>query len=782
MENDLVIRTTILKGTTIMLKIKKTIAAAACLGGFLLSAQEIILPENAGPGIKNAGSELREYCGKMLGGKKSAARIILKIDPGLAFEEWKIRSSGDQSVELSGGSPRGVLYAAYHYLEDCCGVRFLSGDAEYVPALKELPVTDLNLQGKPAIAVRSLGSLFAKDRGSFAAKRRINDLGWSKIAPEYGGSSGFGSPAPCHTFAYYVSYDRYKKTHPEYFSLNQAGQRIGGQFKGQLCLSNPEVRRIMHQRLREFIKRDREKARQQKTPPPVIYDITQNDNQNYCVCENCKKLAAKYGGTQSGIMLDLVNELADGIKDDYPDILLSTFAYQYTEAVPENIQARPNVRVRLCDTRGNQLMPISDPFNEYTRSRLDRWSKIARLAFWDYGDNFDYPNNLPAPSEFTYPEDYRYLQKYADSVKCEISSTAFPDAREYKFYLISRFMENPDLDLRKESQDFADLFYGKAGPLFLQYRELLRRSALDKKSFVPMYPISEGLFAYLDLETLKKAHDIFDRGRVLLADDPVKLERWNIASTALDRATLTRQIHLTQAYRRAGGKAGTFPFDFRKICQRARKVHLDYIDKYIVKQANSPYAIKNAPKTVAKIKQYYDRQEKYLDKLDQFCLIPDEFKNRPEVYVFYAQQMTCRSKSLIEQDDPAALNGRCIRIYHSEKAPVKPFAYPLRGEFFNYDTWGGGGCGPIRAGQLAEPGWQWVKLGTIKRLSSSCLLVFPSWSLGIGIADAFSRELPNQFDCYLHLKAEGKAYRKDDPSKINSLYLDAVVLVRKSNQ
>lgn len=310
-----------------MLKIRKQIAAAACLGGILLSAQEIILPENADPGIKTAGGELRKYCREMLSGKEPAVRFSLKVDPGLAFEEWKIRSAGEKSVELSGGSPRGVLYAAYHYLEDCCGVRFLSGDAEYIPALDELPVKDLDLQGKPAIAVRSLASLFLKDQGHFAAKRRINELGWRKIAPEYGGSSGFGSPAPCHTFAYYVPYDRFKKTHPEYFSLTKTGQRIGGQFKGQLCLSNPEVRKIMHQRLREFIKRDREKARQQKTPPPVVYDITQNDNQNYCVCENCKKLAAKYGGTQSGIMLDLVNELADGIKDDYPDILLSTFAY-----------------------------------------------------------------------------------------------------------------------------------------------------------------------------------------------------------------------------------------------------------------------------------------------------------------------------------------------------------------------------------------------------------------------------------------------------------------------
>ena len=766
------------------MNMKTSIAAALLLllaGN--MSSQEIKLPEQPDAAVGTAGSELRHYSAKLLNGRKSDTVFLLEIDPKLQPEEWKIQSAAD-AVRLTGGSDRGVLYAVYHYLEDCCGIRFLSGDAEYVPALKELPANDLNLSGKPAIAVRSLSPVFHKDNGRFAAKRRINDQDWTKIAPEYGGISGFGSPAPCHTFAYYVPYDRYKKTHPEYFSLTKAGKRVGGQFAGQLCLSNQEVRKIMLLKLREYIARDREKARQRGTPPPTMYDITQNDNQNYCVCPGCKALAAKYGNTQSGIMLELVNELADGIRNDYPDVMLSTFAYQYTEAVPQNITARPNVMVRLCDTRGNQLMPIADGSNEYTRKRLDSWSKIAKLSFWDYGDNFDYPNNLPAPSEFTYREDYSYLRKFAGMIKCEISSTAFPDVREYKYYLISRFMENPDLDFKKESQDFAELYYGKAGSLFLQYRELLRKSALDKKSFVPMYPYSAGLFAYLDLETLRTALDIFDRGRTLLEQDPVRLERWNIAGLGLDRAILTRQIHLTQAHRRAGGKAGSIPFDFRNILQRARRVHQDYIDKYIVRQAHSRHYAKNAAKTVNQIGKYYERIEKDLNDLEKFCRIPEEYKNfaSNQVYVFYPPQMSCRGKSYIEQDDPTSLIGRSIRIYHSKKTPVKPFAYPLMGEFFNYDQWKGGGCGPIQAFQLAKPGWQWVKLGTVKRLSSSCLLLFPCWTLAIGIADAYSNELPNQFDCWIHLKAEGAAYRKNDSSEINALYMDAVVLIRKSMQ
>jgi len=764
---------------------KKRIATVSVLLIFLsglLSAQEIRLPESPDAAVKSAGEELRAYAGKILNGKKSSAVFRLAVDNKLDFEEWQILSV-DDGVKLSGGSGRGILYAVYHYLEDCCGVRFLSGDAEHVPPLAELPVRNLNLRGKPAFRVRCLGTLFPKDNGRFSAKRRINFQGWDRIAPEYGGSSGEGRPAPCHTFAYYVPYAKYRKTHPEYFSLTKDGKRTGGQTDGQLCLSNPEVRRIMLMRLREFIRLDRETTLHNHTPPPTIYDVSQNDNQKFCICNDCKALAAKYGGTQSGVMLELVNELADGIREQYPDVVLSTFAYQYTEQEPENIKARPNVRIRLCDTRGNQTMPLEDTSNAFVRARLENWRKIAKLSFWDYGDNFDAPYNLPVASEYTFQPDYRFLRQYCDIVKCEIH-VADPDAREYKYYLLSKFMENPDSDFKKESAEFAELYYGKAGKLFLEYRELLHDSAMARKSFVPMYPYTSGLFAYLDLNTVRKAYELFDRGEDLLAGDPIRLERWNIARMGLDRAILVRSLHLTHAWRAGGGKASTFPFDFQSILRRVRRVNLDYAEKYIVKPAISPNRMKNAAKTVDRIKNYYARIEKNLFLPETAYQPPDKWKQYPtgQIYFFYPPQMRCRAKGIVEIDDPTALTGRSIRIYHSEKMPVKPFACPLQGEVFNYDRWKGTGCGQVRADMLTEPGWQWVRLGRISRLGSSGVLVFPSWGLLIGIADACSEKGLNVFDCWLHLKGEGKAYRRNATEKINALYLDAVVLIRKKAQ
>src|SRR5205823_2093424 len=70
--------------------------------------------------------------------------------------------------------------------------------------------------------------------------------------------------------------------------------------------------------------------------PPGLYD-------------NCKALAAKYGG-QSGAYIWFVNQVAEAIDTDPAthDMLIDTLAYQFTEAPPKDIAPRKNVRVRLC--------------------------------------------------------------------------------------------------------------------------------------------------------------------------------------------------------------------------------------------------------------------------------------------------------------------------------------------------------------------------------------------------------------------------------------------------
>src|SRR6185312_10973049 len=85
-----------------------------------------------------------------------------------------------------------------------------------------------------------------------------------------------------HTFNELVSPDTYGKTHPEYFSLVN-GQRLPGT---QLCLSNPEVLSVLTASLKQRIA-----AR----PKATYWSVSQNDNDQYCHCDPCMAINAKYG-------------------------------------------------------------------------------------------------------------------------------------------------------------------------------------------------------------------------------------------------------------------------------------------------------------------------------------------------------------------------------------------------------------------------------------------------------------------------------------------------------
>ncbi len=82
-------------------------------------------------------------------------------------------------------------------------------------------------------------------------------------------------------------------------------------------------------------------------PNARIVSLTQHDNQDYCVCDECKALDA-YEGSHSGTMIHFVNAVADAVKDEFPNVAIDTFAYQYTRKPPKHVVPRDNVIVRLC--------------------------------------------------------------------------------------------------------------------------------------------------------------------------------------------------------------------------------------------------------------------------------------------------------------------------------------------------------------------------------------------------------------------------------------------------
>lgn len=144
--------------------------------------------------VKLAAAELRRYIylrtGKLpvISGKRDGSDFLLKIDPTLQAQQFRIRTAGG-AVEISGGSDVGVLYGAYRYAE-LLGVRFyLHGDVVPDERLKELPVVKEE-SGKPLFNLRGVNTWGWHPQGMDAwsaddykavftqlAKMRMNFLG-----------------------------------------------------------------------------------------------------------------------------------------------------------------------------------------------------------------------------------------------------------------------------------------------------------------------------------------------------------------------------------------------------------------------------------------------------------------------------------------------------------------------------------------------------------------------------------------------------------------------------
>lgn len=762
------------------------------------NAAGILLPQKATPVEKKAAEELQHYITAMTGknavvtsGKNAVGQLpvfYVRETNTLPKEAWSIKSTND-GVMLEGGG-RGVLYAVYHYLEDVCGVSWLTKDAETVPQLTSLPVKDLNLSGKPALAVRDIPLAKMDDRfkNPFAARMRVNALSDRRISAEYGGSESFGSPYRCHTWAMYIPYYLYFKLHPEWYVLYE-GKRFAkpadSTGTGQLCLSNKEMRKEVLKRLRGFIENDRKIAAENNIAAPHIYDISQDDNQRYCQCAKCRKIVAREGGRQSGLIIDFINEIATSIRKEYPDILISTFAYQYSEEPPLHIKPSDNVMMVVCDTRGNMAAPISDKSNTIFQNLLQQWSKLTNnLRVWDYASTYQLPQNLPVADEFFIADDVKtLLASNVTQYYPQLSIAGVPDdVGDYKWYLYAKFMEGPNQNFAQLSKRFTDSYYGPAGKIFRQYRRVLYESMLRKQPFVAMYPPGPGSYVHLDFDTVMAAEKLFDEGQKLIGDNPEKLRRWNHARLSLDRAALNLERPLLREHLLRGGKVENYPLNREEIVNRVRKTWQEHLFSSFGQYVKSPHE-----------KQLYSQAMEEMEKelkrvtlpgaLDKDVIVPEKFAKYPQSQVFdYTVHDIGAAGCTDLQKDPDSESTIAARIYQSKQGQPLEQGFKLPGKFevFSYERWGDidSGLLPFAYGAIPGPGYHWYKICSTTITPGTCLVLW-NWRTLLPVGNAYDKLEPDaRFDIWVRVKFTGPAYLGRGSKDENAIWLDRVVLVK----
>ena len=452
-----------------------------------------------------AAAELAKYLGmKKIEVKEGAFPITLTVDPTLGKEAFKINatlSGDDAGMTIAGGSERGVLYGVYKFLEELGGVRYFTPDLETVPTTDLTLKEGLLLEYTPYFESRRLNWNSVRAEADWCAKQGVNGHDGSTDA-KYGGLQTYGSGLFVHTLGALTE--------------DTSDETPGDNPNPCLSLDSPVGQENYEKVLKNL------RAALEKEPTMNIASVSQNDNNDYCECDYCKASYAYYTyhtgdvndenyvkncaekGGAAGNLLAFVNAIAEELADEYPNLVIDTLAYNYTQAAPKNIVPRENVCIRVCSIRACFMHPMTEcpehlgpNGQQWTRHKLFlndflNWGKICdNIYVWDYTTNFRYYiapfSNFGAIREnmqFYHQNGVKgmFPQGNSQSISGEFG--------ELRAYLLAKLMWNPYMteeEYYRHMDEFLEAYYGAGWVYIRQFIDRTTELVANANSCINIY-------------------------------------------------------------------------------------------------------------------------------------------------------------------------------------------------------------------------------------------------------------------------------------------------------
>ena len=509
------------------------------------SKYQIIIDQNASPSETHAAEELRLHIQACTGvdlpishdlPTQDAPAIIIGL--GKATQQLGITQTPDDlpnqaciiktippHIVIAGTKAAGTLQGAHRFLEDYLGVRWFTPDTTKTPQQNDVPIPAIDKTIQPSFAYRSTSYTWPGQNADFNARLGRNPGGGGPDSP-YGEQYAFNSQ--CHSYFLYVNPNEFFDTHPEYFS-QIGGKRV--RQETQLCLTNPDVLDIVTERILDAMR---------KNPHLKQFNISQMDYYNFCECPKCREMNQRLG-TNGGTQFWFVNQVAQRTSKVFPDKLIGTLAYTYTEDPPKNLKMHPNVAVWLC-----HMFPCCDshpiatcPLNADYKRRALAWSKIcSHLYIWHYIVDFAHYYN-PFPNFRAMAADMKFYKSigtegiFLQGMGQAGGGGEFSLLRGYYGQkLLANVDQNPDALI----QDFLKGYYGPAADPLWKYITLLHDKVENDNIHMHLY--TNPAMGYLTDDIMAAAEALFDQAEQNVANDPTLLERVKVARLPLQYARL----------------------------------------------------------------------------------------------------------------------------------------------------------------------------------------------------------------------------------------------------
>jgi hypothetical protein len=529
-----------------------------CLVVNAASQFTIVRPADASPALVYAAEELQRFTREMTGVELSiiaddqplpAHAILLGITrhtERVLGEKPDLEELQDDGFRLVArpphlliiGSPvRGTLYGVYELLEKYGGCRWYARHHRSIPRRDAWTIPQIDETEIPAFAMRE-PFWWGMFDGDFAARCKVNG-NRPELQKKHGDKIRFGGGLFVHTFYPLMPPSEFFAEHPEYYS-ERDGKRTAE--RAQLCLTNSDVVRIVTERVLARIRQD---------PQARLFSVSQNDWGGWCQCSECRVIDHREG-SPSGTMIHFVNQVAEAVEKEFPDVWIETLAYQYTRHPPKTLKPRHNVVPRLCTIECDFSVPLNASTYEENREfvkDIQGWAAITdKLYVWDYTTNFGHylsphPNFGCLQGNVQFFRDNRVVGLFEQGAY----QSPHAEFAELRAWVLAKLLWDPDQDLERLYQDFFHGYYGPAARLIRQYFDELQSLVKPDQNVLRIwYPPTTPYYtdAFFD-----RAARLWAEAETLVKEDPVlsyhvrmsalpvmyaRLERWPATSLALE--------------------------------------------------------------------------------------------------------------------------------------------------------------------------------------------------------------------------------------------------------
>jgi len=501
----------------------------------------IVLARDATAPEAHAAAELQSFIEQVTGarlpivGKTVDLPMILvgcdaarMVDPAFSIGDLgtdgvRLLSKGRDLI-VAGGRPRGTLYAVYTLLEDYVGCRWWAPGACTIPKKPDLSLGSIDLRYVPQFELREPYWHSAFDRDWAVRNKTLSNT--ARLDDQVG-----GKPAVAHihhSLQYLIPAKRYFQEHPEWFS-EVDGKRIAE--RGQLCLSNQEmVKEVTGNVL----------ANLRQRPNTTSVSVAQNDGGMPCKCAKCRAIDEEEG-SPSGAILRFVNAVAEEVGKEFPNVVISTFAYTYSEAPPKITKPRSNVLVWLCTMNASYNLPLNGcKRNAGFAEHLAGWSKLTdRLYVWDYVTNFRHYLFIH-PNLRVLGPNIRFFA--ANNVKGVFeqgaSETPGAEMMELRAWVLAKLLWNPQLDDNRLINEFLNGYYGHGGKHIRAYIDVIHD--INQQVGQPLGCYEEPNRRFMDPVILAQAWKHMQRAAAAVSGDADLTRRVRAAQMPLMYAYMVR--------------------------------------------------------------------------------------------------------------------------------------------------------------------------------------------------------------------------------------------------